>query len=295
MSLKTPLVPIACDPEVKAEYHRKKACAKRDHMRRASAKREAQMSWLQCFLATVFAALFGAYFLGLIAVAAPDYNATFGVALGAGSVAFGYAAVIYAVGVTFGQFNAAHLAPHVTIAAWLDDRNRFSAGAIVRMLSIFGAELAGFLLAALTASFLLNGAAAPLGCAVQAGGVGLVQQGLAALLVKLLVGHIFLLSARRHKNGPFATLAIALTVAAGILSLGPVSGGAYGLWRYLGVGIIEGGACLTARGALIELVTDVIAAGLNFLLARVLFTRACSSMGACDKKAKENKAAKKDC
>jgi len=269
-------------------------CRKTVARRKMTARRDVTMSWLGCYLATIFSALLGAFFLGVIAVGASDYNAVFGGGpLAPLANAYGYLAIIFGVIVTFSQFYAGHLAPHVTLAAWLDDPARFTLFGILRYVSIFAFELLGFYLAALYTSFVVGGVPATLGCAEPAAGVGIAAQFLTSLFVKLLVGHTFLLSAKRYKWGPFGGLAIALEVSAAILALGPVTGGSYSLWRYLGIAFVQGGACLTASTALIEFGTFVVAGVVNYLLATFLFTRACSTMGACDKKAKVHKA--KDC
>ena len=272
---------------------RRTVCARR----RSTARRDATMSYIGCLIASLVGALFGAYFLGLIAVPAADYNALVPVAavtLIPLEVAFGYLAVIYAGGIVFGQFYAGHFAPHVTLVAWLSDPKRFTLPGILRYVGILAFELLGYFLAALTSSYFVNGAPAVRGCAEPASGVTIVQQLLASLLVKLFVGHIFLLSVKRHKGGPFGVLAIALVVAASILSLGPVSGGAYSLSRYLGVGFVQGGACLTTRTSLIELGTFIVAGIVNYLLAAFLFTRSCSTMGSDDKKCKSEEGKSKD-
>lgn len=298
----TPLQPVTMpsaadcpDDGVRAKrlVSRRTVCARR----RSTARRDAAMSYLGCWISSMLAALLGAFFLGLIAVAAADYNAlvpAVAVNLLPIEVAFGYLAVIYAGGVTFGQFYAGHFAPHVTLVAWLSDPKRFSLLGIARYAGILVFELLGYFLAALLSSFFVNGAPAPLGCAEPAAGVGLAQQILGSLIIKLFVGHIFLLSVKRHKGGPFGVLAIALVVAAAILSLGSVTGGSYSLSRYLGVGFVQGGACLTARTSLIELGTFIVAGVLNYLLATFVFTRSCSTLGAEEKKCKsEDK--RKDC
>jgi len=273
---------------------RRKVCAQR----RTTARRDAAMSFFGGWIATQLGALLGAFFLGLIAVSAADYNAlvpAVAINLIPLEVAFGYLAVIYAGGVTFGQFYAGHFAPHVTLVAWLSDPKAFSLLGIARYVGILVFELIGYVLAAFLSSFFVGGAAAPLGCANPAASVGLAQQILGSLIVKLFVGHIFLLSVKRHKGGPFGVLAIALVVAASILSLGPVTGGAYSLSRYLGVGFVQGGACLTARTALVELGTFIVAGVLNFLLASFVFTRSASTMAVEYKKCKTDESKRKDC
>lgn len=267
-----------CKPQARAKTMVKKC----DHPRRTSGRHDATRMYIGGYLATLGAALLGAFFLQVIAVNAPDYNRI----LSGGSTilsplenAYGYLAVIFGVAVTFGQFYAGHLAPHVTLAAWLDDPRRFTTVGILRYLTIFAMELLGFYLGALYSNFLVGGVAATDGCAEPLPGTGIAAQFLTTLFVKLFVGHIFLLSVKRYKWGPFGALAIALVVSSSILSLRFVTGGSYSLWRYLGIAFVQGGACLTTQTALIELFTFIAAGAINYLLATFLFSRAASSLG----------------
>jgi len=263
--------------------------------RKMTARRDVMTSWALCYFATQVSALLGAFFLGLIAVAAADYNQVIaGVSLLPIEIAFCHAAIIFGVIVTFSQFYAGHLAPHLTLAAWLDDPARFKLFGILRYVSIPAFEFLGFYLAALYASYLV-GAPATLGCSEPAASVGILQQFLTTLFVKLLIGHTFLLSTKRYKWSAFGGLAVALEWSAADLALGPVTGGSYSLWLYLATALVQGGACLTARTALIQLGTFVVAGVVNYLLAMFLFTRECSTLGSYKKHAKEDTHKSKAC
>lgn len=228
-------------------------------------------------VAAFFAALLGGFFFVMIAIHSPDYNSLVGgVTLSPLEVAYGYLALIFALCVVFGQYFAAHLAPHVWLSSWLADPSRFSGATILRYILVLVAEFVGMLLASLFASFLVGGSTASLGCANPAAGVSVGAEFLADLFVKLLAGHIVLLSIKRHKNGPFGMLALALVISASILSLGAITGGSYSLTRYTSVAIIQG--CFSTRTFLIQLANFILAGVINWLLSVVLFTLDASSM-----------------
>lgn len=224
--------------------------------------------WLKVFY-TFAAELFAVFFFGWIAVGGATIVPAHGGTLSALGNALLYTALIWCVIMVFGQFDAGHLALHITVANFFATSAWNSARKALTHFAIVVAQFVGYLLGALMAQWVANGGA-PLAnsCANPAGTSTLGIQIVTVLLVKMLVGHAYLLSARRF-SGPHGAAAIALIVGFSILVLSGAAGGAFNFFRYLGFGWV--GGCFTTSTLLIELFTGIGAGLVNWLLSVTLF------------------------
>lgn len=263
-----------CQVPLRAKKPRMSEYGKKKHMEKKckKTKRNYMGYAIGRIIASFLGALLAGFFFILIAVHSVDYNASLSAApLSPIAIFFCYAAMIYAVSIVFGQYGAAQLAPHVWLTQWLSSSDRFKLITIVSYIVALIGEFVGMLLASYYSSYLI-GATAALGCAEPVASVSFVQTWLTDLFVKLLVGHIVIISVKRHKGGPFGTLAVALTVAAAIVSLGAVTGGAYSLTRYTSVAIAQN--CFSGSTFFAQLINFFLAGFANWFFTAVVFTSA---------------------
>jgi aquaporin Z len=120
-----------------------------------------------------------------------------------------------------GHVSGAHYNPAVTLAVLL--RGRLNLGDAV---PYWIAQLAGGVLAALTASYIVNPGSVP---ALSPSGRGLGVALLAEALFTFALAYVVLNAAtsRDHPGNSFYGLAIGFTVAAGAFAVGGISGGAF--------------------------------------------------------------------
>ena len=120
-----------------------------------------------------------------------------------------------------GHISGAHYNPAVTLAVLL--RGRIS---LADAVPYWIAQLAGGVLAALTASYIVNPGGVP---ALSPSGRGLGVALLAEALFTFALAYVVLNAAtsKDHPGNSFYGLAIGFTVAAGALAVGGISGGAF--------------------------------------------------------------------
>ncbi|WP_431930974.1 MIP/aquaporin family protein [Nonomuraea jabiensis] len=120
-----------------------------------------------------------------------------------------------------GHVSGAHYNPAVTLAVLL--RGRIS---LAEAVPYWIAQLAGGILAALTATYIVNPGSVP---ALSPSGRGLMVALLAEALFTFALAYVVLNAAtsRDHPGNSFYGLAIGFTVAAGAFAVGGISGGAF--------------------------------------------------------------------
>jgi len=164
--------------------------------------------------------------------------------VGAGAVAVGvggltgaalaHGFVIVSIAYSFGAISGAHLNPAVTLAVALRGRLAWSDA-----LAYWGAQLAGSAAAAAALFFVLGGADSGLG-ATTVQGSGAWEAVVVEALLTFLLANVVLHTTGRKDATPFAGLAIGLTLAAGILMAGPLTGGALNPARTFGPALFTG-------------------------------------------------------
>ncbi|HEY4718545.1 MAG TPA: aquaporin [Anaerolineales bacterium] len=164
--------------------------------------------------------------------------------VGAGTVAVGvggltgaalaHGFVIVSIAYSFGAISGAHLNPAVTLAVALRGRLAWSDA-----LAYWGAQLAGSAAAAAALFFVLGGADSGLG-ATTVQGIGAWEAVVVEALLTFLLANVVLHTTGRKDATPFAGLAIGLTLAAGILMAGPLTGGALNPARTFGPALFTG-------------------------------------------------------
>jgi aquaporin Z len=161
-----------------------------------------------------------------------------------------------------GHISGAHYNPAVTLAVFLRGRLPGS-----EVLPYWIAQVAGGLLAAITARGVIEGA--PVAVAFTASGQRLAAAFVAELLVTFALAYVVLnvATSKDHPNNSFYGLAIGLTVTAGAIAVGGVSGGVFNpavafgvsaaglvswsaLWMYLVANLAGGAAAAVAFRAL---------------------------------------------
>jgi len=164
--------------------------------------------------------------------------------VGAGAVAVGvggltgaalaHGFVIVSIAYSFGAISGAHLNPAVTLAVALRGRLAWS-----EALAYWGAQLVGSAAAAAALFFVLGGADSGLG-ATTVRGIGAWEAVVVEALLTFLLANVVLHTTGRKDATPFAGLAIGLTLAAGILMAGPLTGGALNPARAFGPAMFTG-------------------------------------------------------
>ncbi|MEX2143553.1 MAG: aquaporin [Anaerolineales bacterium] len=164
--------------------------------------------------------------------------------VGAGAVAVGvgglpgaalaHGFVIVSIAYSYGAISGAHLNPAVTLAVALRARLPWSDA-----FAYWGAQLAGSAAAAAALFFVLGGADSGLG-ATNVQGIGVWEAVAVEALLTFLLANVVLHTTGAKDATPFAGLAIGLTLSAGILMAGPLTGGALNPARAFGPALLTG-------------------------------------------------------
>lgn len=143
------------------------------------------------------------------------------------AVAFGATAAVMTV--ALGVVSQAHFNPAVTLARWV-------AGAVAtpRVLAYVFAQLAGAV-AASAVLFWCFGRSFPLGATLP-----LDDQWQRAFVIEVVITFVMMLAVLAGARSPLGPLAVGLAVAAGTVSMGPITGASMNPARSLGPAVVAG-------------------------------------------------------
>jgi MIP family channel proteins len=173
----------------------------------------------------------------LIGTAALVFVGAGAAAAGAGlvGVALAHGLIVAGLAYAYGSISGAHVNPAVTFAAALRGRIKWQDAVIYWVAQFAGATLAA---GALFVAF--GGASSGLGATLPAAGVTPLQAIVVEALLTFLLANAVLHTAERKSGTPFAGLAIGLTLVAGILMGGALTGASLNPARTFGPALFTG-------------------------------------------------------
>lgn len=228
-----------------------------------------QPSFLWSAIRGFVGALLTSFLIAALAVPAKEYALGF---LAPGLTSWEYggitAAVIFATGLVFNQFDAwHHFLPHLSIAGLLYDEGRCLTWlSVLRTLICMAGSLGGYFIGHAIAmsivSFDISGASTLTN-------VTFGPDFYFEFIGMLLICHVFLFSSREFW-GVWGVVGIAVLQGALIAAFGPVTGGSFNFWRTLAVGALEGNLGATGWGA--KLLATFVAPILTVIIKMLLYS-----------------------
>lgn len=249
----------------------------RKSQHRRSARKSARIETARWFTGAVGAFL-AAAFLGLFVVHVQDLVPG-GVSIAAMAAMF--AVATYAIGVTFGPYNAGFLNPYIALMYTFHEfeKKRKYWKASIYFLLLIAAQFFGFVVSSWLSDYIRGSTGASLACvepALRANSIPVTGDGfveyLCHFLYKTVACHTFYFSYLRYKGSAFGLIALGALFGIALIALGPYVGGFFSTTLYLGVGAVHPN-CFVFRTFLASAITDIVAAVLTWVLGMYVFTK----------------------
>ena len=151
------------------------------------------------------------------------------------AAALAHGLILVAIIATFGNISGAHVNPAVTLGLLIGGRVSINKAIFYWIAQILGGIAAGFVLRYVFPNAVTLGNTLPASSDVHSGVIIILE----ALGTFFLVSTVYQ-STASSKEGGFAMLAIPFTLAAGILFIGPLTGGSFNVARTVGPAIATG-------------------------------------------------------